>query len=505
MARKEYIIEFKSGISQGLSTFSDNVQLINYFNLATPNERSSAQLIDIAGSNTVLTTNPENGIGCRGLWMASTGPNSTGYIATLYGVFGNTLYRINKNNVAIRIGYLSNRINAVSFAENQDQTLVNTFGFVCDGTTIYKWDLKAEDDAVANSFVEVEELPIVNGTESERAIAKYISYNTYRLILTTSNSIQWFYSGINNSEFEGFESSESNPDKTVRAISFGGNIWVFSNYSYDIFSYTGSSIDPFDVGSGSTGKIGCANGDTVATHGDFMFWLGQGETSNSSVYMASVGGSIKEISTTGIKNILNKWDYKNYTRGFAFTDRGHTFYVLTSKLDNYSLVYCVNTDTWHRRSSSINGSLTYWDVINVVNAYDKVYFGTNNSNKLCQFNYENIVDHNENPITRYWQSPVYIDKLDLFKILELKVDIECGTTKNVDYIPEIYIQLSWDGGKTWGERMLRSLGRVGDYSRQVVVYGGGAGRNLVMRIGTSSIIPVTLYQIKLILETAGRT
>lgn len=502
MAKKEHVIQFTGGMSQGISKFSNDIKLVNYFNVVTPGERSSAQLIDIPGSTDFVSLTPDSGTGCRTLWVASTGPLSTGYSSTMYGVWGNTVYRISSDGTKTRLGNVSSGTNNVSWAENQDQTFENTFGYVCDGTTIYKWDLNAENDSVASTFQEINALPDVVG--DVRAVAKYITYNTYRLVLTTDNSLQWYYTDINADTWAGFESSESNPDKTIRAISFGGNIWVFSNYSYDIFSYTGSNDDPFDVASGAVGKIGCANGDTVCTHGDYMFWVGQGDTSNNGVYMATVGGAIKEITTPGIRNKLNSWSYINYSKGFAFTDRGHTFYVMTSKQDKSTYVYCVETNSWHQRSTSINGTTDYWDIVNAVNVYGNTYFGTVNSNKLCKFDYYTITDHNGWPITRMWQSPVIIDGLNFFKIVSIKIDVECGTTKEVGYDPEMFVQLSWDGGKTWGEIMHRSLGRVGQYGKQVEVLGGGAGRNLVMRVGTSARMPVALYQIKLIVEGASR-
>ena len=502
MPKQKKIIYVEKGLSSGLSTYSDNTQLVNYYPIITPGERSPTQLVNIAGSTKFIDITPDEGTGCRGTWVASTGSPSTGYTSTLYGVWGNTLFRITNSGNAIRIGNVNSKTTLVTFAENQDQTATQTRGFVCDGTTIFQWDLKAEDAAVSSTFTEIQSLPDVLG--DVRAIAKYITYNTYRLILTAENAIQWFFTDPNDTEFIGFESSESNPDKTVRAISFGGNVWVFSNYSYDIFSYTGSSDDPYDVASGATGKIGCTNGDTIAVHGDFMFWMGQGETSNDNVYMASVSGAITEITNPGISNIIRKWKYKNNCRGFAFTERGNTFYCLTSKLDKWSLVYCVETKQWHRRSSSMNGMLNYWDVVNVVNCYGTMFFGTNDSNKLCKFNYETIVDHNDFPVTRYWQSSVYIEGLDFYKLCALKVDVECGTSMEVNYIPEIFIQISFDGGKTWSERLLRSLGQAGDYLRQVEIRGCGAGRNLVLRIGTSANIPITLYQFQMEVESTGR-
>lgn len=503
MARKDVMVPFIRGMSQGLSTFSDDVQLVNYFNVGTPGERSPAQLVDVAGSTKLHAIDASNGNGCRGLWASSTGAPSTGYMATLYGVWGDSLFRVSSNGTKTRIGTVNNRINVVTFAENQDQTKNMTRGYVCDGTTVYTWDIKAEDSDVAATYAEIAALPEIAG--DERAIAKYITYNTYRLILTTDNSVQWYFTGPNDDEFIGFESSESNPDKTVRAISFGGNIWVFSSYSYDIFSYTGAVNDPYDVASGATGKIGCANGDTVAVFGDNMFWLGQGESSNDSVYMATVGGAITEVSTPGIRTIIRGWQYKQYARGFAFNDRGLTFYALTSVNDKHTILYCLETKQWHRRSTAMNGALNYWDVVNVVNCYGKIYFGTAKSNRLCVFDYSTITDHNGYPITRFWQSPIYIEGLDFFSLIELKIDTECGTNRSVTDNQQIYIQLSWDGGKTWGESILRSLGTVGDYARQVVINGCGAGRNLVMRIGTSATIPVSLYQIKMSINTAGRS
>ena len=40
---------------------------------------------------------------------------SSGYTSTLYGVFGNTLFRISKNDY-IKIGKINSKINLVSFS-----------------------------------------------------------------------------------------------------------------------------------------------------------------------------------------------------------------------------------------------------------------------------------------------------------------------------------------------------------------------------------------------------
>ena len=125
------------------------------------------------------------------------------------------------------------------------------------------------------------------------------------------------------------------------------------------------------------------------------------------------------------------------------------------------------------------------------------------SNSLCQNSYTKIEDQNGRPITRYWQSPVYIEGGDYLKLLEIRLDVETGAYACSDSTHSVYIQPIWDGRAL--DRFLRPLGAPGDRKRQVSICGGGAGRNLVLRIGTSSRAPVIFYSARLTIEASGRT
>ena len=505
MARQDTLIQFKQGASKGISTFSEDVELINQYPIFTPGGRSEAMLHPISGSVKLLDVTPNNGSGCRGYWRSSTGPDNVGVI---YTVFGDTLYRYNRYGSMIKIGNIQNYIKNISFAENQDQSLTNNIGYICDNTKIYQWNLRASDDAVAASFREIPMLPFVNGSSNEYAIPSYITYSNYRLIMTCANSNQWYYSEINSSEFTqiNFETTERSPDKTQRVIAFANNLWAFSTYTYDIFSYTGSSTDPYDSAPSATGKIGIRSVDSLATYGDYLFWLGQGESANDGLYMADAGGNISRISSPFIETILRKWNSSDTAKGFAYSENGMTFYVITSRFDNQTLVYNVETKQYHLRSTSNNGTIKYWDITGVMRGYgnDLLAF-TNDKNYLCKLNPDICIDHNNYPISREWKSNVFINNLDMFKVLELKIDCDVGTSKDPNIEPQVYLQLSWNGGYLWKDRMLKSLGKLGNYKKQVAFYGCGAGRNLVIRMGTSSSVPVNFYQLRLVAEGASRT
>ena len=492
------MIQFDRGHEQGLSDYSEDIELVNYYQMPSTG-RSKYQLCDILGSRVVATVNPTAGVGGRGMFNASTGPQSRGYKATQYTVIGNSLYRFNDDLSTTLIGEIKSGANLVSFAENQSQG-TDSYGYVCDGTSVYKWNLKEESP----SLTEVDRMPLVNGSEDERAVATYISYNTYRLILTCGNTNQWYYSGIADNNFTdtAWETTESMPDQTVRVISHASTIKAFSKYSLDIFAYTSSATDPFDVPTGGSSNIGCESGDSVAVTGDYLAWLGQSIGHVGAVYLMDASGGIKRISTPAQETIIRSWKYRETAKGFWLHERGQTFYILTSREDKYTLAYCLETGFWHRRSSSMNGRLNYWDIQQTLNVAGRTIFTTNNSNIIGEFSETDIIDHNNYPITRYWSSQVFIDNLNEFRLDELRVDIECGRSRGDNSVTEMYMQVKWDG--TWEEREIEDIGAVGEFAKYVAFYSLGLGSNLVIRIGTSATIPMTMYQIRLTVTPTGR-
>ena len=175
---------------------------------------------------------------------------------------------------------------------------------------------------------------------------------------------------------------------------------------------------------------------------------------------------------------------------------------MTSTLDKCSLVYDTATGFWHRRSSSVNGTLNYWDVSSVRSCYGAIFFATSDSNSVNRFRYDVMQDQEGRSITRMWQSPVFFESGDFQRLLEARLDVETGAYPSSE-AHKAYLQTVWDGRS--GDRLLRSLGSPGDNKKQVSFLSCGSGRNLVLRIGTSSPAPVIFYSLRLVIDTSGRT
>lgn len=506
---KSHMIQFDQSQYKGLSNYSANVVLQNMYPVADKTGRSSFTLTPIAGSSVIANITGVIGTGCRGTFRSTTGSPEDGYTGTVYAVFGNTVFRYTVRDTLVPVGTFnsSNVAGICTFAENQAQTDTDTFIYVCDQQTIYKFSAKASDSTIASTWKELGNLPHRPDSTTAYATPAYISWIDYRLIMTAKDSNAWFYTETGTDTFKetNVYFGESRNDKTQRVTEFGGNVWSFGTFSYDVFSRTNNRLNPYSSPKSATGRIGLASAESLAILDDVMLWMGSGDTGTNGVYMASKGGNIQRISDDGVEEIIRNWKYQNYTRGFAFSDKGNLFYFLTSEHDRMTLGYNITNGKWFQCGTGNTGDISYWDVANVIYGYNnEIYFGSRTQNVLCKFDRSIARDYLNRPITRLWQSPVYIDNLKNFKIKKIIVDIEAGTSLSYTDPSKIFIQLSWNGGETWMERVDKEIGVKGDYRRQIALNGGGLGRNLVMRIGSSDQVPIKMYQVRLDIEELAR-
>lgn len=502
-------LKFDQSMHKGVSNFSANVKLVNCFATLDPGGRAETALVPVPGSKPVLAPVPSVGAGCRGSFRASTGPEADGYLSTLYFVFGDSVFRYTRSGAIIKIGTFNS--NAVSgsctFAENQAQTSNDSFIYVCDQQTIYKFKAKASDADVASTWQELPELPHQPDGDIQVTPA-YITWSDYRLIMAVKDSNAWFYSETGTDTFRETNTyfGESSSDRTLRVVAHGGALWSFGAYSYDIFTRTGNRQNPYSNPKSASGRIGLASAESVATIDDYIFWLGRGDAAANGVYMADRSGSIKRISDVGLEEIIKSWKYQEYSYGFGYVDRGQLIYCLTSQADDMTLCYNMATGKWHQASSSSDGKEHYWDVSYPQVGYgtDQIIFGSRAENTLCRFDREVMTDYKSRPVTRIWQSPVYTMDLKRFRVIKMIIDAETGTSESYSRDAKLWAQLSLDGGATWKERVDRSLGTKGQFGHTVQVVGGGIPRDLVIRIGTSDPVPLKMHQIRLDVEELAR-
>ena len=496
-----YNFDDNTGLSQDV--FGNPTRVINwYVKQGNTKDRSKFFLKPLPGSKKITDIIPSSGKSCRDLYVCGTSPKSYGYRPSLIAVYGNTVYRINNNFEKTYIGQVSEQ-GDITFAESQEQGTANSFCYICDGTDVYKFDMRSEDNFVSQTFKNIGSLPIVNGTDNEIAVPTTIDYYNYRLIMTCANTNQWYYSDINsdNLDSDHFYTSETSTDSTKRVYSCGGNLWVFSENTLERWSRTDDVDNPFACSFGNWFDVGLSSVFGITKIDDVMFFVGQGTNANIGVYMAS-GSGIKRISDDRISNVLMSWKYQSNIRAKAVRYLNDTFVIITSKYDKSTLIYCVESGTWSEGSTNNLGKISYWDVSSVANIYNKMVFGSFDNYSLNEFS-ETAYDYKGYPVVRFWKSPIITDQQDLVNVKEIAIDIEVGKALSYTDDNKIWIEVSKDGGKSFAERRYMSIGSLGDYRKTLIARAFGVGRNIVIQIGGSPNVPINLYQLKIRTEKLG--
>jgi hypothetical protein len=503
MADQIITYNFNDSTGKQEDIFGNPTKIVNWFvKLGDEKDRSKACLSPLPGSTKVIDVQPTSGNNCRGLYVCGTSPKTYGYRPSLIAVYGNCVYRINNNFVKTFIGNLSEQGN-ITFAESQEQGTVNSLCFICDGSDVYQFDMRSEDTVVSSTWHNIGKLPIVNGTTNEVAIPTTIDYYNYRLIMTCANTNQWYYSDINSTNLDNdhFYTSETSTDTTKRVYSCGGNLWVFSENTLERWTRTDDFDNPFACSFGNWFDVGLTSVQGVCKIDDTMYFVGKGQNANIGIYQANSNG-IKRISTKRISNVLMSWKYPDNIKAVSFRFLNDTFIVFTSKYDKSTLIYCVESDSWSEGSTSNLGKQLYWDVSCVANCYNKMLFGSFDNYSLNEFS-ESGYDYKGYPVVRLWKSPIITSSQNLINVKEISIDVEVGKALTYTDDNKIWIEVSKDGGKSFSERRYMSIGNLGDYHKTLIARAFGVGRNIVIQIGGSPNVPITLYQLKIRMETLG--
>lgn len=112
---------------------------------------------------------------------------------------------------------------------------------------------------------------------------------------------------------------------------------------------------------------------------------------------------------------------------------------------------------------------------------------------------------NNNPLIRIRQTPHISSELNriFYKLLELDLQFGVGgsgTDDNNTLNPQVILQMSNDGGKTWGNELYAQIGAIGRYTTRARWHRLGSARDKVFRIIISDPVQVELLSAHLDFE-----
>lgn len=401
----------------GRSINQESARLINLY----------AELTNAPGSTSIAML-----LGTPGLRLFSGGIASpvrgviNGPDGLLYAVQSNALVRVAAGGtVSVSLGSLSTSTGRVSLAQNG--LLADGIGgnqiAIADGTATYIYNtVTGVFTTVSQPFTQIEYIDGyfigIDGTMSAYASDLYDGL-AWNALATTP--------------------VQASSDSIQAVLSLYQQLFFIKEYTTEIYYNNGTSTSvgfPYSRMAGAVINYGTPAPWSVALGGSSAFFLAHERTAGGPQVTGVVmlqGYMPVVVSPPAIIWHINQSTDLSQCFGYCYSDEGHTFYVLTNPVDNWTWVYDMTTQMWHER---VSGGTTGRHRANCyVRAYGMHLVGDYQSGRLYEMSSRFYTDAGQ-PITSLQRTQHLIDgdKGDIF-IGELQVDVESGVGLDGPAVP----------------------------------------------------------------------
>jgi len=373
----------------------------------------------------------------------------------LYVVNGPTLYRVNSDNTMDNLGQIEST-GRVCMVNNETQLLILVPGgkgyiFTDDPDTLTE---------------------ITDGDFRASGNPQYACFVDGYFVFTTDEKkfiVSALNDGLNYNALD-FGSAESSPDGTVVPFVHKNQLFIGGEYTLEAFSNIGGTDFPFQ----RTGLFlpqGVFAPFSPTRTKDTLLFVGGGEDESPAVW-ALDGNSTQKVSTQAIDDMLLRLtsDEVADVYGWSYGQAGH--YFVGFALPDTTIVFDTTTNRWHERKSRVTrtGDLVEtigYRVRGFATAYGELYVTDSQDGRIGIAEIDIYTEYDAD-IVRTVATQPFQNNMEPFFLPLLEVTVESGVGNADCPDPQIRLQVSRDGGKTWSDERSRSMGAVGQYNRRAV-------------------------------------
>ena len=456
---------------------------------------------------------------CRGTWVSTRGLKSEGSTEDLFAAFGNALYRLLPNGSYTKILDLAANGRRVSFAECGGPRAIL---LVCDASALYAYFLEegtVKQVQMPNAVegdghtIRPTHVVVVNGVivvnDEDSGYAYYsvpypLSADTRSVYdLGPDGAVQyegdgvtvkkkpvdaWQYCFLDDYGVQQFMNTESNSDSINGLMAIGNVLYMFGPKSVEIYTYAGEEYATWSRQYFSAvGEFGLEAPDSLVCVGRTIYFVSTGRSYGKCI-MSVTGTAFERVSEDWLDELILENTSGSYGFGYGIND--HQFYVL--QLPDIGQTWCYDAacQEWHERRCHIQDSVKEgrWRVGGIANFRSHFYAMTEDGLFCSTYDdywYEDYPTGKSMVMVRHRQGPVFTSELRPFVIEELA--LECNVGYPANYYKErddaeVLLEVSRDGGVTYGNVRSARFGVKGNYSHRVRWHNLGRNRLCVLKI-----------------------
>ncbi len=394
------------------------------------------------------------------------------HLGIVYRVLTTTLYSVDSSGTHTSLGTIAGTARCIFDGIGSNVVIANGSG------TVYVWD--------GTTLTTVTDVDL----ETPRSVSHLNNQIIYDgdggRFATSDVGDATSINGLN------YATAESNADDLIRTYVFKQLLYLLGDKTIEPWWNSGVGNPPFDRVEGGIIPIGLLAMYSVANNDNFMYFLGD----DNEIYQV-VSSNYKKVSTISESREIAGFSTVDDAFGFCFSMEGQNFYILTFPSAGRTFCHSENSGQWFDVSSGVSGGRSRAN--SHVYAYRRNLIGDSESGNLYEWNmttYDEAGDtvvriRDTGPLTgELLGAPGKNIEMDRF---ELIIETGVGLVSGQGSDPEIILQVSDDGGRTFSNEMWGKVGKLGAYLWRVEWNSLGSFFERIIRIKTSDPVFYSIH------------
>jgi hypothetical protein len=283
-----------------------------------------------------------------------------------------------------------------------------------------------------------------------------------------------------------FSSADAQPDNIVCALVLYRELVLLGLYTTEIWVNSGGAMFPLARYNSAQVDVGCVGKDAAIVAADSVFWIGQTRTGSGIVYRMA-GHAPVRVSTRAIEQMLAKSTDIGAASMWTYQVDGHEFIGINAPGLETTLVYDAALQQWHERAEWQAG----WAPLRVTSVcfVSGGQYAGDAAGNLYRIDPE-VYAYGSDPMVRERTWP-HMVKASMEPITFPGLELACTTGHG----GAVTLELSNNGGFTFGPPLMRSLGAIGQWMQKVRWLMLGTAHDRVFRIRCSDPVPFNIHAV----------
>lgn len=343
-----------------------------------------------------------------------------------------------------------------------------TFRITVTGTTTYTYTMgstPSNDASVVGTYTVSQFAQIVDGNYPN---FQTVTWQDGYFIGNIPDGHRFGISAINNGyvyDALDFASAESNPDDLVLTETDNSTLYLFGEVSTEFWTNSGDIDFPYSRISGGAIEWGLAAKNSVVKYDNSLAFLAKNRMGE--VIIARMQGYLPtRISNPEIEHIINSYSDIADASFYSYMLGGHPMLQCNFPTGGQSWLYDGLTQAWSQLQS--DGIARHRGEL-AVNYLNRTIVADYINGNLYRLNPDSYTD-NGAPIAMELISRHLNTDNVRFTIDSVELDMESGVglATGQGLNPQIMMQVSKDGGHTWGVERWVSFGAIGEYLQRAI-------------------------------------